>query len=129
MAGYLSIHGRRAALLGIIGNSTDPLVCRLFTNRVVPSPNTELSELVEAVYPGYFPAPLHAKWDITNTIPMVGTHPPIQYSPTENLPTPLTIFGYFLTRHGQLVAVEAGGPFTFSLARDILTITPTLAQT
>lgn len=129
MAGYLSIHGRRSALLGIIGTTSAPLVCRLFTNRVPLTANTELPSFQEAIYPGYFPVPLNGRWDITNTVPMLASHPSVQFAPTEPLTTPLTVFGYYLTRDGVLVAYESGGPFTLSLARDILTINPVLAQT
>lgn len=129
MAGYLTSNGRRLALLGLIGAPGD-LTLHLYINRVVVGPDTPLDQLMEAAYPGYSPVALAAKWDITNSTPMVAQYPQVRFSPTSDLPTPVTVFGYYLTRgSGQLIAVEAGGPFTLTLARDVITVDPTLVQT
>jgi len=131
MAGLFCSNGEQVAL-GTLLNKTTPVnaVLRLYQNNKTPAYADTVAGYTEATFTGYAAATLTgASWTISGTNPASATYAQQSFASTANQSSQ-TIYGYYLTVSGNLIAAELfASPVTIQYNGDTINVTPTINAT
>ena len=131
MTGLLCSNGEQVAL-GCFLNKTTPVnaVLHLYSNNHTPAYADTVSSYTEATFTGYASVTLTgASWTISGTNPAAATYAAQAFASSANQ-TLQTIYGYYITVSGNLVAAElfaSSVPIQYN--GDTINVTPTINAT
>ncbi len=128
MAIQISNSGAERILKYMVGSltATEDLYLKLFSNNIIPTPITELDDLIEVTGGGYQQKTLSgSSWTVTGN---VATSSSQLFTFTSSIGN---VYGYYLVGQtsGQLIACEKfnSGPFNITNQGDTITVTANIS--
>lgn len=105
------------------------LTLRLYTNEFTPHRGQSLSDFEEASFPGYKPIELStAEWSDSGADPVSIRHAKHTFSLAEDLSSPVSICGYYLTDGDNVVLADNFGNRRLEVAHSRIDITPIIGE-